>query len=121
MAEVPDREELDEEFDTIPSARPPEVVRARYDRARMVGARLQQMVGDVATQAERLQALMSVGRPARHRDVRRAVRPRGHGAVHGAHQDGGRGRRVLLPPAPDVPGQDAGAADQLLPAAAFHV
>ncbi|KAF8714159.1 hypothetical protein HU200_028169 [Digitaria exilis] len=59
MAESPEREELDEEFDTVPSARPPEVVRARYDRARMVGARLQQMVGDVATQAERLQALVS--------------------------------------------------------------
>ncbi|RCV09609.1 hypothetical protein SETIT_2G043200v2 [Setaria italica] len=59
MAEAPDREELDEEFDAIPSARPPEVVRVRYDRARMVGARLQQMVGDVATQAERLQALVS--------------------------------------------------------------
>ncbi|KAJ1287859.1 hypothetical protein BS78_02G043000 [Paspalum vaginatum] len=59
MAEAPDREELDEEFDTVPSARPPEVVRARYDRARLVGARLQQMVGDVATQAERLQALVS--------------------------------------------------------------
>ncbi|XP_062187130.1 multiple C2 domain and transmembrane region protein 16-like [Phragmites australis] len=59
MAEAPDREELDEEFDTTPSARPPEVVRARYDRARMVGARLQAMVGDVATQAERLQALVS--------------------------------------------------------------
>ncbi|KAL6880171.1 hypothetical protein ACP4OV_011736 [Aristida adscensionis] len=59
MAEAPDREELDEEFDAVPSARPPEVVRARYDRARMVGARLQAMVGDVATQAERLQALVS--------------------------------------------------------------
>jgi hypothetical protein len=59
MAEAPDREELDEEFDTIPSARPPDVVRARYDRARMVGVRLQQTVGDVATQAERLQALVS--------------------------------------------------------------
>ncbi|EEC81571.1 hypothetical protein OsI_25017 [Oryza sativa Indica Group] len=59
MAEAADREELDEEFDAIPSSRPPEVVRARYDRARMVGARLQAMVGDVATQAERLQALVS--------------------------------------------------------------
>ncbi|KAI4967474.1 hypothetical protein ZWY2020_025816 [Hordeum vulgare] len=59
MAEAPDREELDEEFDTIPSAKSPEVVRARYDRARMVGARLQAMVGDVATQAERLRALVS--------------------------------------------------------------
>ncbi|KAF0907924.1 hypothetical protein E2562_022312 [Oryza meyeriana var. granulata] len=53
------KEELDEEFDSIPTSRPPEVVRARYDRARMVGARLQAMVGDVATQAERLQALVS--------------------------------------------------------------
>jgi hypothetical protein len=59
MAEAPDREELDEEFDTVPSARAPEVVRARYDRVRMVGARLQAMVGDVAAQAERLQALVS--------------------------------------------------------------
>ncbi|XP_037436814.1 FT-interacting protein 7-like [Triticum dicoccoides] len=59
MAEASDREELDEEFDTIPSGRSAEVVRARYDRARMVGARLQAMVGDVATQAERLQALVS--------------------------------------------------------------
>uniref|UniRef100_A0A0E0LHH8 C2 domain-containing protein n=1 Tax=Oryza punctata TaxID=4537 RepID=A0A0E0LHH8_ORYPU len=59
MAEAADREELDEEFDAIPSSRPPEVVRARYDRARLVGARLQAMVGDVATQAERLQALVS--------------------------------------------------------------
>uniref|UniRef100_A0A0D9WVW0 C2 domain-containing protein n=1 Tax=Leersia perrieri TaxID=77586 RepID=A0A0D9WVW0_9ORYZ len=58
-AETPDREELDEEFDAVPSSRPHEVVRARYDRARMVGARMQAMVGDVATQAERLQALVS--------------------------------------------------------------
>ncbi|KAI5002489.1 hypothetical protein ZWY2020_027139 [Hordeum vulgare] len=56
-------EELDEEFDTIPSAKSPEVVRQRYDRARMVGARLQAMVGDVATQAERLRALMSCRDP----------------------------------------------------------
>ncbi|KQK20754.1 protein QUIRKY [Brachypodium distachyon] len=60
MAEAPaEREELDEEFDPVPSARPPETVRARYDRARVVGARLQAMVGDVATQAERVQALVS--------------------------------------------------------------
>ncbi|KAE8800692.1 Protein QUIRKY [Hordeum vulgare] len=63
MVEAPDREELDEEFDTIPSAKSPEVVRQRYDRARMVGARLQAMVGDVATQAERLRALMSCRDP----------------------------------------------------------
>ncbi|KAI5007599.1 hypothetical protein ZWY2020_054760 [Hordeum vulgare] len=63
MVEAPDREELDEEFDTIPSAKSPEVVRQRYDRARMVGARLQAMVGVVATQAERLRALMSCRDP----------------------------------------------------------
>ncbi|KAI4966946.1 hypothetical protein ZWY2020_034670 [Hordeum vulgare] len=63
MVEALDREELDEEFDTIPSAKSPEVVRQRYDRARMVGAWLQAMVGDVATQAERLRALMSCRDP----------------------------------------------------------
>ncbi|KAE8821619.1 Protein QUIRKY [Hordeum vulgare] len=63
MVEAPNREELDEEFDTIPSAKSPEVVCQRYDRARMVGARLQAMVGVVATQAERLRALMSCRDP----------------------------------------------------------
>ncbi|XP_040381936.1 FT-interacting protein 7 [Oryza brachyantha] len=59
MAEAPDRDELDEEFDSTPSSRPPEMVRVRYDRARMFGVRLQAMAGDVAAQAERLQALVS--------------------------------------------------------------
>lgn len=53
MAEAPDREELDEELGIVPSAWLPEVVRAWYDTAR-----LQQIVRDVATQAERLQALV---------------------------------------------------------------
>lgn len=59
MVEAPDREELDEEFDTISSARPPEVVRGRYDRAKMVGTQLQYMLGDIAMHAERLQAPVS--------------------------------------------------------------
>ncbi|KAI4974607.1 hypothetical protein ZWY2020_048214 [Hordeum vulgare] len=63
MVEAPDREELDEEFETIPSAKSLDVVRQRYDRARMVGAWLQGMVGDVATHAERLRALMSCRDP----------------------------------------------------------
>ena len=62
-----------------------------------------------------------MARPAGHGDVRRAVRPRGHGPVHGADEDGGHDRWVLLPPTSNVPGPDAGAGDQLLPAAAFHV
>ncbi|XP_078162847.1 C2 calcium/lipid-binding plant phosphoribosyltransferase family protein [Carex rostrata] len=59
LAEVADREELDEEFDSVPSSKTAEVVRARYDRARAVGARVQTMLGDVAVQAERLQALVT--------------------------------------------------------------
>ncbi|XP_078443333.1 FT-interacting protein 3-like [Wolffia australiana] len=52
-------DELDEEFDTFPSSRPPEVVRMRYDRLRSVAGRVQTVVGDLATQGERLQALLS--------------------------------------------------------------
>ncbi|KAF5730138.1 hypothetical protein HS088_TW20G00508 [Tripterygium wilfordii] len=59
QAETVDLDELDEEFDTIPSSRPPEVIRVRYDRLRMLAARVQTVLGDFATQGERLQALVS--------------------------------------------------------------
>lgn len=52
-------DELDEEFDTFPTSRGPEVVRMRYDRLRSVGGRVQTVVGDMATQGERVQALLS--------------------------------------------------------------
>eukprot|EP00262_Sarcandra_glabra_P013033 TRINITY_DN3518_c0_g1_i1.p1 TRINITY_DN3518_c0_g1~~TRINITY_DN3518_c0_g1_i1.p1 ORF type:complete len:1021 (-),score=137.24 TRINITY_DN3518_c0_g1_i1:295-3357(-) len=52
-------DELDEEFDTFPTTRTPELVRMRYDRLRSVAGRIQTVVGDVATQGERLQALLS--------------------------------------------------------------
>ncbi|KAL6336030.1 hypothetical protein AAG906_003657 [Vitis piasezkii] len=39
MVEAVDREELDEEFDTVPSSRSPERVLARYDKLRTLGAR----------------------------------------------------------------------------------
>ncbi|CAO2824163.1 unnamed protein product [Amaranthus hypochondriacus] len=52
-------DELDEEFDTFPSSRNPELVRMRYDRLRSVAGRIQTVVGDMATQGERLQALLS--------------------------------------------------------------
>ncbi|CAL9113189.1 unnamed protein product [Musa textilis] len=52
-------DELDEEFDTFPTSRSPEVVRMRYDRLRSVGGRVQTVVGDMATQGERVQALLS--------------------------------------------------------------
>ncbi|KAL2456338.1 C2 calcium/lipid-binding plant phosphoribosyltransferase family protein [Abeliophyllum distichum] len=58
LADSMDREELDEEFDAMPCTRPNEVVRARYDKLRMLGARVQTVLGDLATQAERVQALV---------------------------------------------------------------
>ncbi|KAJ6913279.1 hypothetical protein NC651_015709 [Populus alba x Populus x berolinensis] len=41
QAETVDPDELDEEFDTIPSMKPPEIIRARYDRLRVLAARVQ--------------------------------------------------------------------------------
>ncbi|GFP82998.1 multiple c2 and transmembrane domain-containing protein 1, partial [Phtheirospermum japonicum] len=52
-------DELDEEFDLFPSSRSAEVVRMRYDRLRSVAGRIQTVVGDLATQGERFQALLS--------------------------------------------------------------
>lgn len=59
LAESIDRDELDEEFDTVPSGKPNEVVRPRYDKLRMIGARVQKVLGDFATQGERMQALVT--------------------------------------------------------------
>ncbi|KAK7267038.1 hypothetical protein RIF29_19702 [Crotalaria pallida] len=59
LVEVVDREELDEEFDTIPSTRSSELVRMRYDKLRTLGARVQTVLGDFATQGERAQALVT--------------------------------------------------------------
>lgn len=59
QAETVDPDELDEEFDTIPSSRPPDMVRVRYDRLRILAARVQTVLGDFATQGERVQALVS--------------------------------------------------------------
>ncbi|KAL3380023.1 hypothetical protein AABB24_000579 [Solanum stoloniferum] len=59
LAESLDRDELDEEFDALPCTRPNELVRARYDKLRMLGARVQTILGDFATQGERVQALVT--------------------------------------------------------------
>ncbi|XP_031252314.1 protein QUIRKY-like isoform X2 [Pistacia vera] len=59
QAEAVDPDELDEEFDSIPSSKPPDIVRMRYDRLRMLAARVQTVLGDFATQGERVQALVS--------------------------------------------------------------
>ncbi|XP_004959939.1 FT-interacting protein 1 [Setaria italica] len=52
-------DELDEEFDTFPTSKPGDVVRMRYDRLRSVAGRVQTVVGDLATQGERAQSLLS--------------------------------------------------------------
>jgi hypothetical protein len=58
-AETAHPDELDEEFDEFPTARPHEVVRMRYDRLRSLGARIQEMVGDVAAHVERARCVMT--------------------------------------------------------------
>ncbi|XP_062224813.1 FT-interacting protein 1-like [Phragmites australis] len=58
-AEVIHPDELDEELDTFPTSRPNAVVRVRYDRLRSVAGRIQTVVGDVATQGERVRSLLA--------------------------------------------------------------
>lgn len=58
-AEIVLPDEMDEEFDTFPTSRPPDIVRMRYDRIRSIAGRIQTVVGDLATQGERLQSLLS--------------------------------------------------------------
>lgn len=52
-------DELDEEFDTFPTSRGSDIVRMRYDRLRSIAGRVQTVVGDLATQGERFQSLLS--------------------------------------------------------------
>ncbi|KAL2470603.1 C2 calcium/lipid-binding plant phosphoribosyltransferase family protein [Abeliophyllum distichum] len=58
-AESVNQDELDEEFDSFPTSRSAELVRMRYDRLRSLAGRIQTVVGDMATQSERFQALLS--------------------------------------------------------------
>ncbi|KAI4333171.1 hypothetical protein L6164_018009 [Bauhinia variegata] len=58
-AEAVHPDELDEEFDTFPTSKPGDMVRMRYDRLRSVAGRIQTVVGDIATQGERFQSLLS--------------------------------------------------------------
>ncbi|XP_022152573.1 FT-interacting protein 1 [Momordica charantia] len=58
-AEAVNPDELDEEFDTFPTSKPNDMVRLRYDRLRSVAGRIQTVVGDIATQGERVQSLLS--------------------------------------------------------------
>ncbi|RZC78937.1 hypothetical protein C5167_003143 [Papaver somniferum] len=52
-------DELDEEFDGFPSTRSVDQVRQRYDRLRALAGRAQSLLGDVAAQGERIEALLN--------------------------------------------------------------
>lgn len=52
-------DELAEEFDSFPTSQQAEIIKLRYDRIRSVASRIQGLMGDLATQGERLQALLS--------------------------------------------------------------
>lgn len=58
-AETVNSDELDEEFDTFPCSKGADIVKLRYDRLRSVGGRIQTVIGDMATQGERLHSLLS--------------------------------------------------------------
>ncbi|KAH7838731.1 hypothetical protein Vadar_030403 [Vaccinium darrowii] len=59
LADTATADELDEEFDTFPSSRNADVVKARYDRLRCIAARVQTVLGDLATQGERFHCLLT--------------------------------------------------------------
>lgn len=52
-------EELDEEFDPFPTTKSADIVRWRYDRMRSLAGRVQSVVGDIASQGERIHALLN--------------------------------------------------------------
>ncbi|KAM1359927.1 hypothetical protein ACFX11_046886 [Malus domestica] len=52
-------EDLDEEFDTFPTKKTGDVLKRRYDRLRGIAGRIQAVLGDIATQGERVQSLLS--------------------------------------------------------------
>ncbi|KAF7104246.1 hypothetical protein CFC21_105154 [Triticum aestivum] len=56
QADTVDGDELEEEFDAVSA---PDVLRLRYERLRTLAGRVQRVMGDVAAQGERLQALVS--------------------------------------------------------------
>lgn len=58
-AEAISADELDEEFDSFPTIKSIDQVRQRYDRLRILAGRAQTLLGDVAAQGERLEALFN--------------------------------------------------------------
>ncbi|KAK4476405.1 hypothetical protein RD792_015556 [Penstemon davidsonii] len=60
QADVAQKDELEEEFDTFPtSVKQVDVVKMRYDRLRAIASRVQTLFGDLATQGERFYNLLT--------------------------------------------------------------
>ncbi|KAJ7192942.1 hypothetical protein O6H91_Y519500 [Diphasiastrum complanatum] len=58
-AEHVEPDELDEEFDSVPTSKGPEIIKVRYEKLRLVASRMQAVAGDLASQGERINALLS--------------------------------------------------------------
>ncbi|XP_014496606.1 FT-interacting protein 1 [Vigna radiata var. radiata] len=58
-ADITTSEEFDEEMDTFPTTKSSDIVRWRYDRLRSLAGKVQSVVGQIATQGERVQALLN--------------------------------------------------------------
>ncbi|KAF2306911.1 hypothetical protein GH714_022482 [Hevea brasiliensis] len=83
LAESVDLEELDEEFDTLPSSRSADEVRRRYDKLRTLGIRVQKILGDFATQG-RGSGISDVEGSKGNGDIYRAVFCGGDNIILGA-------------------------------------
>ncbi|KAL2497383.1 C2 calcium/lipid-binding plant phosphoribosyltransferase family protein [Abeliophyllum distichum] len=59
QADVAHPDEVDEEFDSFPTSRQTDIVKMRYDRLRSVAGKVQSVAGDLATQGERVLAVLS--------------------------------------------------------------
>ncbi|KAK7394793.1 hypothetical protein VNO78_15332 [Psophocarpus tetragonolobus] len=58
-ADVTSPEEFDEEMDPFPTTKSADIVRWRYDRLRSLAGKVQSVVGQIATQGERVKALLN--------------------------------------------------------------
>ncbi|XVF51432.1 hypothetical protein PTKIN_Ptkin04bG0185100 [Pterospermum kingtungense] len=59
LADSATAEELDEEFDTLPSSRQGDVLRRRYELLRTIAGRVVSIMGDFASKAERVHSLLN--------------------------------------------------------------
>ncbi|TYI61022.1 hypothetical protein E1A91_D10G145200v1 [Gossypium mustelinum] len=59
LVESVQSDDFDEEFDTFPTSKNVKVLKKRYDRLRSIAGRMMTIIGDLATQAERLNSMLS--------------------------------------------------------------